>query len=79
MHGPSSPVPSRRFSRCDAHVSIEYFTWEDIPVEGRAALKTVRSAGPSAREGRRTVPSGRGQTVRADSERTGPSGRTVPP
>lgn len=34
---------------CDAHVSIECFTWEDIPVEGRAALETVRSADPAAR------------------------------
>ena len=34
---------------CDAHVSIECFAWEDIAVEGRAALETVRAADPAAR------------------------------
>lgn len=33
---------------CDAHVSIECFTWQDIPAEGRAALEEVRAADPAA-------------------------------
>jgi D-psicose/D-tagatose/L-ribulose 3-epimerase len=32
---------------CAAHVSIECFTWEDIAVEGRAALEVVREAEPA--------------------------------
>ena len=34
---------------CDAHVSIECFTWQDIPAEGRAALEAVRAADPAVR------------------------------
>ena len=33
---------------CTGHVSIECFTWEDIAVEGRAALEAVRVADPAA-------------------------------
>lgn len=33
---------------CAGHVSIECFTWEDIAVEGRAALDAVRAADPAA-------------------------------
>lgn len=33
---------------CTGHVSIECFTWEDIAIEGRAALEAVRAADPAA-------------------------------
>jgi sugar phosphate isomerase/epimerase len=32
---------------CTGHVSIECFTWEDLPREGRAALEAVRAADPA--------------------------------